>query len=191
MQEFSDDVQFEFEASNEKMSKTLSVLKSEFASIRAGRANPHVLDKVLVDYYGAKTPINQMANISVSDARCIVISVWDAGATKSVEKAIQEANIGINPVNDGKVIRLVFPELTEERRKDLAKQVKKMSEDAKIAIRNIRRETLDIFKKMKNNKEITEDDLSLFEKELEKDVTKHIEGIDNLLKEKEKDIMTV
>jgi ribosome recycling factor len=191
MNDFSDDVQFEFEAANEKMGKTLSVLKSEFASIRAGRANPHVLDKVLVDYYGVKTPVNQMANISVSDARCLVISVWDASAMKSVEKAILEANIGINPVNDGKVIRLVFPELTEERRRDLAKQVKKMAEDAKVAIRNIRRETLDIFKRMKNNKEITEDDLAMFEKELEKDVTKHIEGIENLLKEKEKDIMTV
>jgi ribosome recycling factor len=189
--EYSEEVQFEFEIINEKAEKTVSVLKSEFASIRAGRANPHVLDKVLADYYGVKTPINQMANISVSDARCLVIAVWDASALKAVEKAILEANIGITPVNDGKVIRLVFPELTEERRRDLVKQIKKMSEDSKVAIRNIRREALETFKKMKNNKQISEDDCSVYEKEVEKIIAKSMESIDNLLKEKEKDVMTV
>lgn len=189
--EYNEDVKFELDVSNEKMNKTLSVLKSEFAAIRAGRANPHILDKVSVDYYGTKTPLNQMGNISVTDARCIVISVWDASALKLVEKAILEANIGINPTNDGKVIRLVFPELTEERRKDLVKQIKKMAEDAKIAIRNIRRDTLDAFKKMKNDKQITEDEQIVYDKDVEKLYSKAIENIDLQLKDKEKDVMTV
>lgn len=189
--EYKEDIQFEFDLCQEKLNKTLSVLKSEFSSIRAGRANPHVLDKISVDYYGTKTALNQMANISVTDARSLVISVWDASALKSVEKAILEANIGINPVNDGKIIRLVFPELTEERRKDLVKQIKKMSEESKIALRNIRRDILDVFKKMKTDKKITEDEQSIYDKEIEKMFTKSSESIDVLLKDKEKDIMTV
>lgn len=189
--EYSDEVMEILLSMTEKMEKSVSVLKSDFASIRAGRANPRILDKVLVDYYGTKTPINQMANITVSDARSLVISVWDASALKNVEKAILEANIGITPINDGKIIRLVFPELTEERRKDLVKQIKKMSEDCKIAVRNIRRDNLDTFKKMKNDKKITEDDLSAIEKDVEKSCSKSIENIDNLVKEKEKEILTV
>ncbi len=175
----------------EKMNKTLSVLKAEFASVRAGRANPHILDKIYVDYYGTKTPLAQMGNISVTDARSLVITVWDGSALKIVEKAILEANVGVTPVNDGKVIRLVFPELTEERRKDLVKQIKKTAEDTKIAARNIRREALDVFKRMKADKKITEDEQAVYDKDVEKLFSKTIESIDNMVKEKEKDVMTV
>ena len=142
----------------EKTEKTISVLKAEYASIRAGRANPHILDKVLVDYYGTPTPINQVGNISVTDARCLVIAPWDSSMLKVIEKQLLADNIGITPSNDGKVIRLVFPVLTEERRKELVKQVKKLGEDSKVAIRNIRRDALESYKKMKNNKEISEDE---------------------------------
>jgi len=189
--EYKEEINMEISICSEKMSKTLSVLKAEFISIRAGRANPHILDKIMVDYYGTKTAVNQMANLSVPDARSLVISVWDSSALKLVEKAILEANIGINPVNDGKVLRLVFPELTEERRKDLVKQIKKMGEESKIEIRNIRREVLDVFKKMKTDKKITEDEQSIYDKEIEKLFSKNIETIDKLIKDKEKDIMTV
>lgn len=189
--EYSDEVTEELIVFSDKLNKTVSVLKSEFISIRAGRANPHILDKISVDYYGTKTPLNQMSNISVPEARCLVISVWDSSALKSVEKAILEANIGINPTNDGKVIRLVFPELTEERRKDLVKQIKKMAEESKIAARNIRRDVFDAFKKMKTDKKITEDELSIIEKDAEKTFVKAIESIDGLQKEKEKEVMTV
>lgn len=189
--EFNDEVTEILLEMTDKMDKSVSVLKSDFTSIRAGRANPHILDKILVDYYGTKTPINQMGNITVSDARTLAISVWDASSLKNVEKAILEANVGLTPINDGKLIRLVFPELTEERRKDLVKQIKKMAEDCKIAVRNIRRDSLDTFKKMKNDKKITEDDLAAVEKEVEKTCSKTIENIDNLVKDKEKDILTV
>ena len=175
----------------DKLDKSISVLKSEYASLRAGRANPRILDKVHVDYYGTKTQLSQMSNISVTDARCLTISVWDASALKSVEKAILEANIGINPVNDGKSIRLVFPELTEERRKDIVKQIKKMAEDTKIALRNIRRDTFDVFKRLKNDKKLTEDEYSVFEKDIEKEFGKRIDSVDTIFKDKEKDIMTV
>lgn len=189
--DFKDEVIKEIGVCSEKMDKTVSVLKTEYIGIRAGRANPHLLDKVMVDYYGTKTPINQMGNVSVTDARTLVITVWDAGALKLVEKAILEANIGINPVNDGKIIRLVFPELTGERRKDLVKQIKKMAEDSKIAIRNIRRDVLDAFKRMKNDKKITEDEMSVIEKDIEKVFLKHSENIDGAARDKEKEIMTV
>ena len=175
----------------EKLEKTLNVFKSDLLLIRVGRANPHVLDKVTVDYYGTPTPINQVGNMSVSDGQCLVVAPWDKSLLKSVEKAILQANIGLTPTNDGNVIRLVFPALTEERRKDLVKQVKKMTEDAKIAARNIRRDTLDTLKKMKNNKEITEDELADFSETVEKSVTEPIEKIDKVAAEKEKDIMTV
>ncbi len=175
----------------EKLEKTLNVFKSDLLLIRVGRANPHVLDKVTVDYYGTPTPINQVGNMSVSDGQCLVVAPWDKSLLKSVEKAILQANIGLTPTNDGNVIRLVFPALTEERRKDLVKQVKKMTEDAKIAARNIRRDTLDTLKKMKNNKEITEDELADFSETVEKSVTETIEKIDKVAAEKEKDIMTV
>ncbi len=175
----------------EKLEKTLNVFKSDLLLIRVGRANPHVLDKVTVDYYGTPTPINQVGNMSVSDGQCLVVAPWDKSLLKSVEKAILQANIGLTPTNDGNVIRLVFPALTEERRKDLVKQVKKMTEHAKIAARNIRRDTLDTLKKMKNNKEITEDELADFSETVEKSVTETIEKIDKVAAEKEKDIMTV
>jgi len=145
----------------EKMGKTLDVLNREFASIRAGRANPEVLNKIMVDYWGTPTAINQMASISVSEARVLVIQPYDASALKSIEKAIQTSDLGINPNNDGKVIRLVFPQLTEERRKDLCKSIKKYGEEAKVSVRAIRRDTMEKFKAMKKNSEITEDDLKV------------------------------
>mgnify|MGYP000112582185 CR=1 FL=1 len=175
----------------QKLDKTIDVLQSEYDGVRAGRANPHLLDRVSVDYYGTMTPINQVGNITVPEARMLQISLWDNSMLKTVEKAILEANIGITPVNDGKVLRLVFPELTEERRKELAKQVRKLSEDAKVAARNIRRDTMDAFKKMKTDKQITEDELANFEKDVEKVFAKYIENIDALTKDKEKEIMEV
>lgn len=175
----------------ERAEKAISVLKSEYASIRAGRANPHILDKVLVDYYGTPSPINQVGNITVSDARCLVIAPWDASMLKVIEKQLIAENLGINPTNDGKVIRLVFPVLTEERRKDLVKEVKKLCEDAKVAVRNIRREAMDVLKKLKNNKEVSEDDFAAGEKEVEKIISKYIEAIDKAEADKEKDVLTV
>ncbi|MBE5765123.1 MAG: ribosome recycling factor [Clostridiales bacterium] len=175
----------------ERLEKTLSVFKSDLLMIRVGRANPHVLDKVMVDYYGTPTPINQVGNMSVVDGQCLVVAPWDKSLLKAVEKAIQVANIGINPTNDGNVIRLVFPALTEERRKELVKQVKKMCEDAKVAARNIRRDTLDTLKKLKAAKEITEDECADFSDTVEKSVTDIIAKIEKASAEKEKDVMTV
>jgi len=175
----------------EKTAKTISVLKSEYANIRAGRANPHILDRILVDYYGTPTPINQVGNISVADARCLVIAPWDASMLKVIEKQLLADNIGITPSNDGKVIRLVFPVLTEERRKELVKQVKKQCEDSKVAVRNIRRDAMDALKKMKNNKELSEDEHALAEKEVEKVISKAIEEVDKASADKEKDVLTV
>lgn len=176
---------------DDKLSKTLSVLKDDFTGIRAGRANPHILDKVMVDYYGAPTPINQTANISVQEGRCLVISPWDGSLLKAIEKAIQVSNIGINPTNDGKVIRLVFPQLTEERRRDLSKQIKKMGEDAKVAQRNVRRDALEGLKKLKTDKLISEDEYASYEKEVEKSVSDGIAQIDAAVAAKDKEIMTV
>ena len=176
---------------DERIEKTISVLKSEYAVIRAGRANPRVLDKILVDYYGAKSPINQVANISVSDARCLVIAPWDASMLKVIEKQILEDNIGLTPSNDGKVIRLVFPILTEERRKELARDVKKLAEDSKVAMRNIRRDGMEEIKKMKNDKLISEDQASTCQDEIEKIITKAMDLIAKIEEEKQKDIMQV
>ena len=175
----------------ERTDKTVSVLNSEYITIRAGRANPHILDKVLVDYYGTPTPINQVSNISVSEGRCLVISPWDASMLKVIEKQILADNIGITPSNDGKVIRLVFPALTEERRKELSKQIKKMAEESKVAVRNIRRDAMDAIKKMKNNKELSEDEHAVCEKEIDKVISESIEKIEKLAVEKEKDVMSV
>ncbi len=175
----------------EKTDKTISVLNSEYVTIRAGRANPHILDKVLVDYYGTPTPINQVGNISVSEGRCLVIAPWDASMLKVIEKQLLADNIGITPSNDGKVIRLVFPALTEERRRELSKQVKKMAEDSKVAVRNIRRDSMDAIKKMKNNKELSEDEHAICEKEIDKVIVEAVEKIEKLAIEKEKDIMSV
>lgn len=176
---------------DDKLDKAVSVLKEDFATIRAGRANPHILDKVTVDYYGAMTPVTQMANVSVQEGRCLVISPWDVSALKGIEKAIQISNIGLTPTNDGKVIRLVFPELTEERRRDLVKQIKKMGEDAKIAQRNVRRDAMDGLKKLKNDKTISEDEFAAGEKEVEKLVADAVSKVDATVSSKEKEIMTV
>ena len=175
----------------EKLQKTTDVFRSDLSSIRAGRANPHVLDKVRVDYYGELSPINQVGNISVQDGQCLVISPWDKSLLKTIEKAIQVSDIGINPTNDGNVIRLVFPTLTEERRKDIVKQVKRMSEDAKVAIRNVRRDCLDTLKKMNKAKEMTDDEYSAYEADFEKTVSKAIDGVEKITAEKEKEVLTV
>ncbi len=175
----------------EKSDKTISVLNGEYITIRAGRANPHILDKVLVDYYGTPTPINQVSNLSVSEGRCLVISPWDASMLKVIEKQLIAENLGIMPVNDGKIIRLTFPQLTEERRKELVKQIKKMAEESKVALRNIRRDGMDALKKMKNNKELSEDEHAWCEKEIDKVTSESVTKIDKLCADKEKDILSV
>ena len=175
----------------EKTEKTVNVLKDGFAAIRAGRANPRILDKVQVEAYGGMSPLNQLGNVAVSDARCLVISPWDKSLLKAIEKAILASNIGITPSNDGTVIRLVFPELTEERRKDLVKQVKKMGEEGKVAARNNRREAMETIKKLKNGKEISEDEAKNLEIDVEKLVGECIEKLDKIDAAKEKELMTV
>lgn len=175
----------------EKMTKSLNALENEFAGIRAGRANPGVLEKVMVDYYGTPTPVNQMAAISVSEARILVIQPWDASTLKSIEKAIMASDVGINPTNDGKVIRLVFPQLTEDRRKELCKTVKKYGEESKVAIRSIRRDSMERFKTMKKNSEITEDDLKDCEKKVQDLTDKFCANVDKAVTEKEKEIMSI
>ena len=174
-----------------KMNKTFANLESEFASIRAGRANPHVLDKLTVEYWGMPTPLQQVANISVPEPRMIQIQPWEKNMIKPIEKAILTSDIGINPSNDGTVIRLIFPELTEERRKDLAKDVKKKGEAAKVAIRNIRRDANDTFKKMNKANELTEDDQKDLETKLQKMTDKFVADIDKAVDAKTKDIMKV
>ena len=175
----------------DRMNKTLNVLQDEFASIRAGRANPHVLDKIKVDYYGTPTPIQQVGNISVPEARMIVIKPWEKSLLKSIERAILTSDLGINPTNDGTMIRLVFPELTEERRKDLAKDVKKKGEAAKVAIRNIRRDANDTFKKLEKAGEFSEDDLELASDKIQKLTDKMTEKVDKAVEAKTKEILTV
>ena len=176
---------------DDKLTKTLDVLKEEYAAVRAGRATPHLLDKVMVDYYGAPTPIPQSSNISVQEGRCLVISPWDVSLLKGIEKALQQSNIGITPTNDGKVIRLAFPQLTEERRRELSKQIKKMGEDAKVAERNIRRDALESLKKLKTDKVLSEDEYAACEKDVEKAVADAILKIDSAVAAKDKEIMTV
>ena len=175
----------------EKMKKSVSNLNSELLTIRAGRANPHVLDKVTVEYYGAEVPINQVASVSTPEARIIAISPFDSTILKEIEKAINMSDIGINPNNDGKVIRLIFPELTEERRKELKKDVKKKGEDSKVAVRNIRRDAMDVFKKSEKAKEITEDQLQDLEDETQKLTDKYVAEIEKKCDAKSKDILTV
>ena len=174
-----------------KMNKTLEVLQSDYAAIRAGRANPQVLDKIKVDYYGTPTPIQQVGNISVPEARMIVIQPWEKSLLKAVEKAILTSELGINPNNDGNCIRLVFPEMTEERRKEVAKDVKKKGDAAKVAIRNIRRDANDAFKKMEKAGEMSEDDLKEATEKMQKLTDKMIEKVDKAVEEKTKEIMTV
>ena len=171
--------------------KAIDYMKNEYTLMRAGRANPKLVENIKVDYYGALTPIKQMGNISVPEPRQIVISVWDKSTLKDIEKAILAANIGVTPQNDGVVIRLTFPVLTEERRRDLVKQVKKMAEDSKVAIRNIRRDAMDALKKMKNNKELSEDEHAVCEKDVDKLISENIDKIDKLCADKEKDILSV
>ena len=175
----------------EKMKKTIANLDSEYMTIRAGRANPHVLDEITVDYYGTPTPINQVGNVSVPEARLIQIQPWDGSMLKAIVKAINQSQLGIHPNSDGKVIRLVFPELTEERRVALTKDVKKKAEDAKVAIRNIRRDAIDSFKKAEKAKEITEDDRASLEEEIQKMTEKFGAEIDKKSEAKSKDIMSV
>ncbi len=174
-----------------KMTKSIDRLAKEFASIRAGRANPGVLDKVTVDYYGTPTPINQMAAVSVAEARILVIQPWDISTLKTIEKAILTSDIGINPTNDGKVIRLVFPQPTEDRRKEICKEVKKFGEETKVAVRSVRRDTIEIFKTMKKNSEITEDDLKNLEKDVQNLTDKFCKNIDTMVAEKEKEVMSL
>lgn len=175
----------------EKMQKSVKVLDSDYKSIRAGRANPGVLDKISVDYYGAETPINQVAAVSVSEARVLVIQPWDASMLKAIEKAIQTSDLGINPTNDGKVIRITFPQLTEERRRDIVKQIHKLGEEAKVAVRSIRRDAMEKFKSMKKNGDITEDDLKDCEKKVQNLTDKYCEEVESLSKRKEKEIMEI
>lgn len=173
----------------DKMKKAVEFLENDYAAIRAGRANPHVLDKLRIDYYGTPTPIQQVGNITVPEARIIQIAPWEKSLIKEIEKAIQTSDIGINPSNDGNVIRLVFPELTEERRKDLVKEVKKKAEEGKVAIRNIRRDGNDALKKQA--KEISEDEIKQMEDQLQKLTDKFVKEVDALMESKSKEIMTV
>lgn len=179
------------ELAKEKMGKTISVLKQELSGLRAGRANAQVLDRITADYYGTPTPINQMGNISAPEPRLLVIAPYDPSALKEIEKALQKSDVGINPSNDGKVIRLVFPELTEERRRDLVKVVKKKGEEAKVAIRSIRRDANETIKKQKKNGDITEDDQKIMEEDAQKATDASIKDIDKIIADKEKEIMEV
>lgn len=182
------DAHKEFES---KMQKTIEVVKSDFASVRAGRANASVLDKIQVEYYGVLTPLQQVASISSPDPRSLVIQPWDATLLKEIEKAIQTSDLGINPQNDGKLVRLSFPQLTEERRKELTKQVRKYGENGKVAIRNIRRDAMDQFKAMEKKSEITEDTLKDYEDDLQKLTDKYCKEIDALVTAKEEELMAV
>ena len=175
----------------DRMKKTLDVMQQNFAAVRAGRANAAVLDQIRVDYYGTPTPINQIASIASPDPRTLTIQPWDAGTMKLIEKAIQASDLGINPQNDGRVLRLVFPQLTEERRKDLIKQVKKYGEEAKVAVRNIRRDAIDKFKKQQKASEITEDDYKNMEKDMQKKTDDFIKKVDELCAKKEKELSEI
>ncbi len=175
----------------DKMEKSLGNLEEEFAGIRAGRANPHVLDKIRVDYYGTPSPLQSVANVSVPEARMIQIQPWESSLVKEIEKAILTSDIGINPTNDGKVIRLVFPELTEERRKELAKDVKKKGENAKVAVRNIRRDAMDHFKKVGKAEDISEDEIKDLEDGIQKLTDQYVAKIDKAIEAKSKEILTV
>lgn len=175
----------------EKMMKTISVFEENLSEIRAGRANPAILNKIMIDYYGVSTPINQVAGISVPEARMIVIQPWDASILKEIEKEILKSDIGINPNNDGKVIRLTFPELNEERRKEIVKDIRKMAEEAKVAVRSIRREAIDEAKSMQKNSEISEDDLKIAEENIQKLTDKYVGEVDTILEKKEKEVMSI
>lgn len=181
----------DFTEFSRKMDRTLEHLGEDFDAVRAGRANAKVLDRISVEYYGSETPLNGVATISSPDARTLVITPWDTKLLKEIQKAIQMSDLGINPQNDGRVIRLIFPQLTEERRKDLSKQVKKYAEDAKVAMRNIRRDGMDYVKKLKKNNEITEDDQKKAEKDLQDMLDKYIKKVDAALAAKDKELMYI
>lgn len=181
----------DFKEFGRKMEKSLEHLEEEFGAVRAGRANPKVLDRITVEYYGTETALNGVANISSPDARTLVIQPWDGSLLKDIQRAILSSDLGINPQNDGRVIRLTFPQLTEERRKELTKQVKKYAEDAKVAMRNIRRDGMDYVKKLKKNSEITEDDQKKAEKDLQDLLDKYIKMVDDVLAKKEKELMAI
>ena len=175
----------------EKMNKTISVMKQEYNSLRAGRANPQALDRIMVDYYGSPTPINQVGNISVPEPRMLIIALWDSKMIPAVEKAIQKSDLGINPANDGKVIRLIFPELTQERRKELAKIIRKKAEESKVAVRAIRRDAMEEIKKQKKDNLLTEDDQKKLEEKVQKLTDEKVKEIDVIAQAKEKEIMSV
>lgn len=180
-----------FEKAENKMSKTIDHLEEEYAAVRAGRANPAVLDKITVNYYDTPTPINQLAAVAVSEARVLTIQPWDASVLRAIEKAIQTSDLGVNPQNDGRIIRLVFPPLNEERRRDLAKDIAKLCEEAKVAVRSIRRDAIEKLKDMKKNGDITEDDLKQAEKKTQDLTDKYIKNADESFKRKEKEIMEI
>ena len=181
----------EYKKYEDKMQKSIDSVAADFASVRAGRANAAVLDRIMVDYYGSPTPIQQIAAISTPDPRTLLIQPWDTSAVKSIEKAIQNSDLGINPQNDGRSLRLAFPQLTEERRKELVKQIRKYAEGGKVAIRNIRRDAMDNFKKQEKKSEITEDEMKQVEKDLQKLTDDSCKKLDDLLAEKEKELMAV
>ncbi|MCL2797291.1 MAG: ribosome recycling factor [Firmicutes bacterium] len=178
----------EFEA---RLAKGLTHLKNEFSTVRAGRANPRILDKITVDYYGTPTPLQQMANVTVPEARMIVIAPYDISMVKDIVRTIAASDLGVSPADDGKIIRLAFPQLTEDRRKDLIKQVKKMAEDAKVALRNDRRDIVEVIRKFKKDNLVTEDEVSLYEKEVQKALDKAIESADKLCKDKEAEVLEI
>jgi len=181
----------EFDKYESKLAKTLDHLKGELSAVRAGRASPRILDRITVDYYGTPTPIQQMANVTVPEARMIIIAPYDIGMVKEISKTIAASELGLNPADDGKIIRLLFPQLTEERRKDLIKQVKKTVEDAKIVLRNERRDIVETVKKFKKDNLVTEDEVSLYEKEIQKILDKSVETAEKLLKDKEAEILEI
>ena len=181
----------DYDAVESKMDKTIANLTENFNTIRAGRANPHVLDKITVDYYGAPSPLNAVANIQVPEARMITLAPWDPSMLKEIEKAIQSSDLGINPSNDGKIIRLVFPILTEEKRKELVKDVKKYGEEAKVAIRNVRRDAIDKMRAANKKKELTEDDLKEYEEKVQKITDKYVKDVDKACEVKEKELMEI
>lgn len=183
-----EEMMFELE---EKSEKTLNALENEYSAIRAGRANPKILDRIEVEAYGGMSKLIELGNVSALDARCLVINLWDKSLLKATEKAILQSNIGITPTNDGNVIRLVFPVMTEERRKELVKQIKKMGEEAKVAVRNHRRDAMDVIKKMKTAKEISEDEASLCESDVEKMISSTMSKLENIIAAKEKELMSI
>lgn len=187
----NEQVRVEFEKYETKLNKALDHLKSELLAVRAGRANPQILNKIVVDYYGTPTPLNQMANITVPEARMLVISLWDVSMVKEVSKAIAASDIGINPTDDGKSIRLVFPQLTEERRKDLIKQIKKTVEETKVVLRNERRDMVETVKKFKKDNMVTEDEVATYEKDIQKSLDNAVLSADKLLKDKEAEILEI